>query len=278
MIELFLAVVVTTMILFSSPATAADLNGTRWQTSYGEMQFTQSGNSVTGSYTRENGKLTGTLEGQLLKAWWWETDNDKECGPENAWSGPILFRFANDWMSFDGDWAYCPWSPDDLNPDERRWNGALIPETSTTTTEQTTSTTTVPAISTTTVNLSTTTTLSELGCGPNRWECSGKNDGWCCEDEDDCFRDPEDLEDYCISKDTPECLAGILYESNSGEVKMLRRFRDGVLTQSPEGRELIRLYYEWSPVIVKAMEEDEEFKKEVREMVDGVLELIGGGE
>jgi hypothetical protein len=50
--------------------------------------------------------------------------------------------------------------------------------------------------------------------------------------------------------------------------------RDEVLSQTPEGQELIRLYYEWSPVIVKAMEEDEEFKTDVKEMVDEVLLLI----
>ena len=31
-------------------------------------------------------------------------------------------------------------------------------------------------------------------------------------------------------------------------------------------------------MIVRAMEEDEEFKDEVREMVDGILELVVGGE
>ncbi len=120
--------------------------------------------------------------------------------------------------------------------------------------------------------------MRELGCGPNRWDCDiwggGNNVGWCCENEDDCRRDPEDLEDYCITKDTPECLAEILYESYSGEVKMLRRFRDGVLTQSPEGQELIRLYYQWSPAIVRTMEEDEKFKDEVKGIVNGVLEMI----
>ena len=37
-----------------------------------------------------------------------------------------------------------------------------------------------------------------------------------------------------------------------------------------------KVYYRWSPVIVSAMEEDETFKEEVKEMVDGVLGLIGG--
>jgi meiotically up-regulated gene 157 (Mug157) protein len=36
-----------------------------------------------------------------------------------------------------------------------------------------------------------------------------------------------------------------------------------------------KLCYESSPAIVKATEEDKEFKEEVKEMIDGVLELIG---
>ncbi len=56
----------------------------------------------------------------------------------------------------------------------------------------------------------------------------------------------------------------------------MRNFRDNVLSTTTEGQEIIKLYYEWSPAIVKGMEEDEEFKEEVREMVDGILELIGG--
>ena len=47
-----------------------------------------------------------------------------------------------------------------------------------------------------------------------------------------------------------------------------------MLTQTPEGQELIRLYYEWSPAIVKMMENDAEFRAEVKEMTHGILELI----
>jgi len=57
------------------------------------------------------------------------------------------------------------------------------------------------------------------------------------------------------------------------------KLRADVFSKTPEGQELIKLYYEWSPAIVKAMEEDEAFKKEVKEIVDGVLESIcGSGE
>ena len=50
------------------------------------------------------------------------------------------------------------------------------------------------------------------------------------------------------------------------------------MSQTPEGKELIKLYYQWSPVIVRAMENNEEFKEDVREMIDGVLGLVGGVE
>ena len=41
------------------------------------------------------------------------------------------------------------------------------------------------------------------------------------------------------------------------------------------GNELIKLYYQWSPLVVEAMQADEGFKEDVKEMIDGVLELIG---
>ena len=47
-----------------------------------------------------------------------------------------------------------------------------------------------------------------------------------------------------------------------------------MLNKTPEGQELTRLYYEWSSSIVEAMKEDEKFKEEIEEMIDGVLMLI----
>jgi hypothetical protein len=70
------------------------------------------------------------------------------------------------------------------------------------------------------------------------------------------------------------CPAEEIYGEYSEETKLLRYFRNEILNQTPEGQELIRLYYEWSPVIVRAIEKDEAFKEEVKEMIDGVLGLI----
>jgi len=70
------------------------------------------------------------------------------------------------------------------------------------------------------------------------------------------------------------CPTESLYGEHSEEAELLRYLRDNVLSQTPEGQEIIKLYYQWSHVIVKAMEEDEEFKAQVKEMIDGVLPLI----
>ena len=54
----------------------------------------------------------------------------------------------------------------------------------------------------------------------------------------------------------------------------MRNYHDNVLKQTPEGQSLIKLYYQWSPVIVKAMKKDEEFKENIKKLINGVLPLI----
>jgi len=70
------------------------------------------------------------------------------------------------------------------------------------------------------------------------------------------------------------CISEELYGEHSEQTELLRTFRDGVLSKSEAGQELLKLYYQWSPAIVKAVEGDEEFKAQVKKMIDGVLPLI----
>ena len=65
-----------------------------------------------------------------------------------------------------------------------------------------------------------------------------------------------------------------LFGEDSEEAKLLRYIRDNVLSQSPAGQGIIRLYYKWSPVVVNEMEENEGLKGEVRGVIDELLELI----
>jgi len=72
----------------------------------------------------------------------------------------------------------------------------------------------------------------------------------------------------------PPCPIEEIYGEYSEATELLRYFRDNLLSETTEGQELIRLYYKWSPIIVKAMEEDEEFKEGVKEVIDGILPPI----
>jgi predicted choloylglycine hydrolase len=65
-----------------------------------------------------------------------------------------------------------------------------------------------------------------------------------------------------------------LYGEHARQTQVLRKFRDNVLATSPEGQELIDLYYKWSPTIVNAIKGDEKFKKEIKEVVDEVLSMV----
>jgi hypothetical protein len=53
-----------------------------------------------------------------------------------------------------------------------------------------------------------------------------------------------------------------------------RYVRDNILSCTPEGQKLIKLYYKWSSAVVNATEVDEEFREWVKEMIDGALLLI----
>ena len=72
----------------------------------------------------------------------------------------------------------------------------------------------------------------------------------------------------------PSCLSKAIYGEHSKETEFLRYIRDNVLSQTSEGQEIIKLYYEWSPAIGRVVEEDEQFKGETKEMIDSFLELI----
>lgn len=66
-----------------------------------------------------------------------------------------------------------------------------------------------------------------------------------------------------------------IYGEDSAEVQQLRFIRDAVLSKTPEGREIISLYYEWSPLLQSAIANDEVFKRKVRSMIDAFLSTVG---
>ena len=91
---------------------------------------------------------------------------------------------------------------------------------------------------------------------------------YCCSDKGGV---DQIVDGFC---EEAECPINYLFGINSEQTNLLRDFRDEILYKTPEGQEIIELYYEWSPMIVKAMEVDEEFKTEVKEMINALLPLI----
>lgn len=72
------------------------------------------------------------------------------------------------------------------------------------------------------------------------------------------------------------CALAVIYGEKSDKTELLRYIRDNALSKAPEGRELIKLYYQWSPLIVKIMEGDENFKEEIKGVIDEVLPICIG--
>lgn len=70
------------------------------------------------------------------------------------------------------------------------------------------------------------------------------------------------------------CPATFALGGDSNDLNTLRNFRDEVLSKTPSGKQIIKLYYQLSPSIVKAMEQDEEFKEEVKDMIEEVLPFV----
>ena len=65
-----------------------------------------------------------------------------------------------------------------------------------------------------------------------------------------------------------------IYGKQSKELEALRNFRDKVMSQTPEGQELINLYYQWSPLLEELLTHDDALKEEVRGIIDGLLPLM----
>ena len=79
-----------------------------------------------------------------------------------------------------------------------------------------------------------------------------------------------------ICEENDLCCTERIYGEHTTQTELLRYFRDNVLSKTQEGRALIRLYYQGSPTIVRAMKEDDKFKEWVKTIIDSVLPMIGG--
>ncbi len=75
----------------------------------------------------------------------------------------------------------------------------------------------------------------------------------------------------------PICLIEQLYGEPAEETELLRYVRDNILTTTDEGRELIRLYYQWNRMLAETLQEDETLREEVKAFIDEIIFLIKEG-
>jgi len=87
-------------ITAQAQSTPMSWSGT-WQVtgSWGTMELTQNGNKLTGTYTHENGQVSGTVSGKTFEGTWKQPGNNR--------SGNMQFILSADGMSFDIKWCYA---------------------------------------------------------------------------------------------------------------------------------------------------------------------------
>ena len=84
-----------------------------WNTNEGKVTFNQIGNKVTGTYKFGDGKIEGTINGNILEGYWSEAPT-YECPNDK---GKLIFEFDSSGNTFEGKWSYCEDEP------LRIWNG-----------------------------------------------------------------------------------------------------------------------------------------------------------
>lgn len=115
---LFLSLSVSLLALFLPASSfALNLSGS-YKTSEGNMKLKQNGDRVTGSYSKDNGEVTGVLYDSTLDGFWIEDNSDRRCSSSKKgryYWGRFALEFTNN--GFSGAWGYCNDTP------SRSWNG-----------------------------------------------------------------------------------------------------------------------------------------------------------
>ncbi len=116
-----------------------------------------------------------------------------------------------------------------------------------------------------------TTTTVSFGC-PVDYPIDCYN-GWCCPSAYP-YCGAGLRTGKCFTGPPGPCAAEAALDNDQAKLAILRTFRDEVMSKTPEGQNLIRLYYEWSPSIARAVEQDEQYKREVAAIIERILPLI----
>jgi C1A family cysteine protease len=116
-----------------------------------------------------------------------------------------------------------------------------------------------------------TTTTVSFGC-PVDYPVDCYN-GWCCP-ADYPYCGTGLRTGMCYTGPPGPCAAEVALDYDETRLAILRTFRDEVLSKTPEGQSLIKLYYEWSPAMARMIEQDEGYKQEIKGIIDGIVPMI----
>jgi hypothetical protein len=67
------------------------------------------------------------------------------------------------------------------------------------------------------------------------------------------------------------CAAETIYGENSEQTELLRKYRDTVLSKTPEGQEVIKTYYKFSPTVTNLLEQRPLLKNRAKAFIDSML-------
>lgn len=107
-----------------SASTIAGLGGHLhvWNTSEGRLTAAVQNTTFSGNYDNDNGRVSGTVSGNVVDGYWGEDSSGKRCSVERLGTyywGRIRWTFNN--TGFTGQYSYCD------DPYSGSWNGTLVP-------------------------------------------------------------------------------------------------------------------------------------------------------
>ncbi len=70
------------------------------------------------------------------------------------------------------------------------------------------------------------------------------------------------------------CPVTEIYGTNSEEANLLRIFRDTILNNDITGKELVKLYYAYAPLVTQIIKNDKEVRETVKETISSVYKLL----
>jgi predicted amino acid dehydrogenase len=70
------------------------------------------------------------------------------------------------------------------------------------------------------------------------------------------------------------CVFDKIYGEDAYESRVLRRFRDDILSRTPYGLTFIQQYYNWSPLLIETMKSNRSLKDNIKTVTDNLLPFI----